>query len=251
MLVILVSSCIPNRRLIYFPDRNFNSQDFTHIDNKPVPYKLQPRDVLSINIKTLDIDAANYFNNSPGGQMLAFNEGIGFLMGHSIDENGTIKLPEIGKIKVAGLTVSEAQQLIEESISPFLNKPTIHVKLVSFKVTILGEVRNPGHYYIYNEQSTVLECLGMAGDLTDFGNRENITLIRQKADGVDATIINLRDPRILASKQFYVQPNDVIYVQPMRAKTSRGNINTLGVLSVVTGVISTGLLILNFMGHGR
>lgn len=251
MVIVMVSSCIPNRRLVYFPDRNFNVKEFTHIDNMPTPYKLQPRDVLSLNIKTLDKDAADYFNNSAAGQMVAFNEGIGFLNGHSIDENGTIKLPEIGRVKVSGLTVSEAQQFLEEALSPYLNKPTIHLKLVSFKVTVLGEVRNPGHYYIYNERSTVLECLGMAGDLTDFGNRENITIIRQRQDGVDATLINLRDPKVLASGQYYVQPNDVIYVQPMRAKTSRQNINTLSVLGVITGVISSGLLILNFLGVGR
>jgi polysaccharide biosynthesis/export protein len=248
-LVILISSCIPNKKLIYFPDPNFNYQNLTEIENIPTVYRLQPRDIVSVNIKTLDEETSNYFNLTPSGPLMGFTPSMGFMMGHSINKEGEIRLPETGKIKIGGLTVDEAQEEIEKALSQFIANPSIEVKLISFKVTVLGEVENPGHYYIYNEQSTVLECLGLAGDLTDFGNRENITLIRQSAVGPGATLINLKDPQFLSSPYYYVQPNDVIYVQPMRAKATRNNLTTLHVLSVVAGVISTGILVLNFLGY--
>jgi polysaccharide export outer membrane protein len=119
------------------------------------------------------------------------------------------------------------------------------VKLVSFRITVLGEVRNPGQYFVYNDQATLLEGLGMAGDLTDFGNRENITLIRQNGSKLGGIRLNLRNPDVLSSKYYYLQPNDVVYVQPLRVKNTRGNLNTLGVLGVVIGVASSAVFIYN------
>jgi polysaccharide biosynthesis/export protein len=248
VLVVTVSSCIQNRRLVYFPDPDINSRELKIIENISPAYKLQPSDVLSINIKSVDSESSRLFNIQEEGPMIAFNEGIAFLAGHSIDKNGTINLPMIGRFRVAGLTITEVQDLIQGRINDYLNEATIQVKLVSFKVTVLGEVRNPGHYYIYNEQSTVLECLGRAGDLTDYGNRENITLVRQQENGVGATLINLKDPKVLSSEFYFVQPNDVIYVQPMRAKATRGNLTTFNIINVVTGIVSTAVLVLTFMG---
>lgn len=157
-----------------------------------------------------------------------------------------ISLPEVGDIKVGGLTLEQAQAKIKEAVGVYVNNTTILVKLVSFKITVLGEVRNPGYYYIYNEQATVLEGLGIAGDLTDFGNRENITLIRQTGQGNETILINLKDPRLLASPYYYLQPNDAIYVQPLPAKALRSN---LGALGIFFAGISTVILILNFINN--
>ena len=158
-----------------------------------------------------------------------------------------ISLPEVGGIKVGGLTLEQAEEKIQGAISSYINNATILVKLVSFKITVLGEVNNPGYYYVYNEQANVLEGLGLAGDLTDFGNRENITLIRQTDNGNEAILLDLKDPDLLASKFYYLQPNDILYVQPMRAKSTRSNLNTLTILSVLFGAISATVLILNYL----
>jgi polysaccharide export outer membrane protein len=231
---------------MYFPDSQFSTRDITPIDNNyPGNYRLQPRDILSIKVKTLDAESSEYFNAEPGNAFNMFNPASIYLSGYSLDDNGNITLPEVGLVKVGGLTVLESQKKIQEALSTYLNKATVLVKLVSFRITVLGEVRNPGQYFVYNDQATLLEGLGMAGDLTDFGNRENITLIRQNGSKLGGVRINLRDSDILSSKFYYLQPNDVVYVQPLRVKNTRGNLNTLGVLGVVIGVASSAVFIYN------
>ncbi|MCG8390204.1 MAG: polysaccharide biosynthesis/export family protein, partial [Cytophagales bacterium] len=164
-----------------------------------------------------------------------------------IDLDGTIDLPEAGKIEVAGLSVNQAQELVKNTLQPYLSNASILLKLVSFKITVLGEVNNPGYYFIYNDQATLLEGLGLAGDLTDFGNRENITIIRQVDEGSEAILVNLKDPKVLASEYYYLKPNDVVYVQPLKAKNTRNNLNTFTLSSIVFGAVSSTLLILSYL----
>nr|WKN40080.1 polysaccharide biosynthesis/export family protein [Tunicatimonas sp. TK19036] len=246
-LLLCASACIPNKKLVYLPNPEFNTETPTPVYNNPQTYQLQPRDVLSVRIKTLDIDTENYFNIESEGGFQQLNAAGLYINGYSINSRGMITLPEVGEVKVSGLTIEEAEAKIRDAISTYVNNVTILVKLVSFKVTVLGEVNAPGYYYVYNEQANVLEVLGIAGDLTDYGNRENITLVRQTNTGSESVLLNLKDPNLLSSKYYYVQPNDVLYVQPLQAKTTRGNINTLSILSVLFGAVSTAILILNYV----
>jgi polysaccharide export outer membrane protein len=170
-----------------------------------------------------------------------------YLNGYSINEEGNITLPEVGPVKVVDLTLNEAQTLIANEISEYLSTATVIVKLTSFKITVLGEVNSPGYYYVYNDQANLLEGLGLASDLTEFGNRENITLIRQTDDGSEVVLINLKDPDILSSKYYFLQPNDVIYVQPLKAKNTRSNLSTFTILSVLFGAISSTILLLRYL----
>ncbi|MGV3502910.1 MAG: polysaccharide biosynthesis/export family protein [Adhaeribacter sp.] len=233
--------------MVYFPNPRFNTTELTPIVNTANNYRLQSRDVLSVRIKTLDPESSDYFNLHSENAFFNYNQASAYLNGYSIDEEGFVELPEAGRVQVVGLTVNEAQEKIQESFSSYLKKATIIVKLVSFKITVLGEVNNPGHYYIYNTQATLLEGLGLAGDLTDFGNRENITLVRQTNTGLGGVLINLKDAQVLSSPFYYLQPNDVIYVQPLKAKNTRSNLNALGVLSIGFGAISSIILLLNFL----
>lgn len=244
--LITFTSCISNRNLVYFPDPTFNSQRPTDIVNELQVYRIQPRDVLSVKVKTLDAESSAYFNLDANVGFQQLNPAGMYLNGYSVDEEGFITLPEVGNIAVAGISILEAQKRIQSALSVYLNNATILVKLVSFKITVLGEVQNPGYYFIYNDQATVLEGLGMAGDLTDFGNRENITLIRQTQSGSQSILLNLRDPALLASEYYYLQPNDVLYIQPLQAKNTRSNLNTFGVLSILFSAVSTAVLILNY-----
>jgi polysaccharide export outer membrane protein len=246
-LLVFVSSCIPTKKLVYFQDPKFNSSELTPIINQANIYRLQPRDVLSVRIKTLDSESSEYFNLQPESSFFNYNQAAAYISGYSIDDKGNIDLPETGPVQVAGLTVQEAQAKIHKSFGNYLKKASIIVKLVSFKITVLGEVRSPGHYYVYNNQATLLEGLGLAGDMTEFGNRENITLVRQTNDGLGAVLINLKDAKVLSSPFYYLQPNDVIYVQPLKAKNTRSNLNTLNVLGIVFGAISSFVLLSNFL----
>ena len=243
---LFAGSCISNEKLVYFPDKDFNKRELTPIPNQPVPYKLQKRDILSVRIKSMDVESSAFFNLNEGGGMMNLNQASVYLSGYSIDETGNIDLPQIGKINVANMTITEAQSKIQETVAGYLNNATVIVKLISFKITVLGEVKNPGYYNIYNDQATILEGLGMAGDLTDFGNRENITLIRQTQNGTAAVLIDLKDPGLLSSKFYYLQPNDVVYVQPLKAKATRGNFSSLGIVGLAFSAVSTVILILNY-----
>ena len=246
LLASFASSCIPNKQMVYFPNPEFNTNRLTSIPNEPGDYRLQERDILSVRVKSMDTESSEFFNLSDR-DYINLNQASVYLSGYSIDENGNIELPEIGEINVANLTVTQAQKKIKEKIAQYLNNATVIVKLISFKITVLGEVKNPGYYNIYNDQATVLEGLGMAGDLTDFGNRENITLIRQTEGGSAAILIDLKDPKLLSSQFYYLQPNDVIYVQPFKAKTTRSNLSTLSILGLAFSATSTAILILNYM----
>lgn len=247
LLVLSLSACIPNKQLVYFPNPEFSTQVPRAVYNPRQTYQLQPRDVLSVRIKTLDIETENYFNIQPNNGFQQLNPAGLYINGYSINSEGMIALPEVGEVAVAGLTLEEAETKIREAISSYISNATILVKLVSFKITVLGEVYNPGYFYVYNEQANVLEGLGLAGDLTDFGNRENITLIRQTDEGNETVLLNLKDPQLLASPYYFLQPNDVLYVQPLRAKQTRDNINTLTILSVLFGAISSTVLVLNYL----
>lgn len=249
--MLCVSSCIPNKKLVYFPDSEFNTETPTPKYNNQQIYQIQPRDILSVRIKTLDTDTENYFNIQSGNGFQQLNPAGLFINGYSVNSRGMITLPEVGEIKVGGYTLEEAETIIRDAISSYINNATILVKLVSFKVTVLGEVNSPGYYYIYNEQANVLEGLGLAGDLTDFGNRENITLIRQTDVGTETILLNLKDPNLLTSKYYFLQPNDVLYVQPLQAKSTRGNVNTFTILSVLFGAISSTVLILNYLNNNN
>jgi len=172
------------------------------------------------------------------------NPGSLFLDGYSIDVSGKIILPTLGELTVKDLTVEEAQKLIQLNVNKYLNNAIAVVKLISFKVTVLGEVKNPGYYFVYNNQATALEALGMAGDLTNFGSRKNVKLIRQRPSGSEVILLDLTDPNLLKSEYYFLKPGDVIYVEPLKARSKRSN---LEVLSVVFSALTTGILILSYV----
>ncbi len=247
LIFVMMMSCIPNRKLIYFKDQGFSTTQATAIQNEPKVYALQPGDVINVRIKTLDAESSANFNIMPDQGVFNFNAPGLYINSYSIDSAGMIELPGAGSLKLAGLSIDAAQKKIKLSVHEFLNDAMVIVKLVSFKVTVLGEVANPGYYYVYSDQATILEGLGLAGDITDFGNRENITLVRQSDSGSEAILLNLRDSDILRSEFYYLSPNDVIYVQPLKAKSKRSNIATLNILSVFFAAVTATVLALNYI----
>ena len=243
LLAVATSGCISKRKLVYFPNPAFNTAVATNVANSQPDYQLQPKDILSIRIKTIDAKTSELFKVQSNNGFQQLDPAALYVNGYSLDDAGNVTLPEIGKIEVRDLTVSQAEKKIQTKVSEYLGNATVLIKLVNFKVTVLGEVQRPGYFYIYNERVTLLEALGQAGDLTDFGERNSITLVRQVKGGSQAVLINLQDPNLLASKYYYLMPNDVLYVQPAKAKLDRGNLNLLGFLGVILGSITSGILI--------
>jgi polysaccharide export outer membrane protein len=200
VILIMTSSCLSNKKLVYFQNQSFNSKTPTIISTTTATYKLQAGDVINVRFKTLDAESSDYFNILSTNGILNYNNQGLYINSYSVDEDGSIELPQIGVIRVGGLTVEETQKLIREKAKAFLQNATVLVKLVSFKISVLGEVENPGYYYVYNDRANILEGLALAGDLTDFGNRENITLLRQTGERSEAILINLKQSDILYSQ---------------------------------------------------
>ena len=248
LLVILVfcSSCYYNKRLVYFQDKDFSYVQPTLIENRRSVYRIQPNDVLSIKVKSsTDSQVSDIFNIITTTQTSTFaNPGNMYLEGYSVDESGRVNLPILGLLTVKDLTVDEVQNLIQTNANKYLKNATVVVKLISFKITVLGEVNNPGYHYVYNNQATILEALGLAGDLTIFASRKDVKLIRSVPRGSEVILLDLKDPNVLKSKYFYLMPNDVVYVEPLRARSKRSNLENL---TLVFSAVTTAILILNYL----
>lgn len=223
----LLSSCYSSKKAIYLQGINegarFNSVDFE--------YLLQPGDVLSIVVKSLDELNAQIFNIQSQPNYGNVNGNSLFLSGYTINGEGNIKLPILGDIKMENISVGQAEQIIQAEVDKYLKNSTVIVKMVSFKVSVLGDVKNPGYYYFFNAKGNIFEGLSMAGDITPTGNHKQIKLIRQTLSGSEAHLLDLTDPKVIESEFFYLLPNDIIYVEPLRANTTRRNLELISYIS--------------------
>ena len=244
LVPMLLGACVAQQQLPYLQGKDYSTRAAVQVDNQRQAYRLQTGDVLSIKVQSVQPALNDMFNVTSGQYIQNGDPGNLFASGYSVDEAGSITLPTVGRLKVGGLTVEETQLLVQKEVARFMREANVVVKLTSFKLTILGEVRAPGRYFVYNSQATVLEALGMAGDLTEFGSRTNVKLIRQTLKGSEVVLLDLTDPELLRSKYYYLLPNDALYVEPMKARTARGNANNLG---LVFGGLSTIILLLSFI----
>jgi polysaccharide export outer membrane protein len=220
-----------NKKLIYIQNQNENELKATPYQNPKVEYVIQTNDVLSILIKSPQPEFNEIFNlNSIANNNTSNSIGGLYLSGYTVSDSGYVALPTVGKVFLRGNTISQARVIVEREVAKFVNNATVQIKLLSFKISVLGEVKNAGYFYVYNNQATIFEGLGLAGDITEFGNRSKVKLIRQTASGSEVAILDITKPNILSSKYYYLLPNDVLYVQPLKAKTARNNLQPLGVL---------------------
>ena len=212
---------------------------------RKVEYKVQPYDVLNINIQSRDPEQAVFFN-STNGQSRNFQADPAsfFLTGHDVDQDGKINLAIVGELEVGGLTVEEIQELVQLEIDKYLVNAIAIVKLTSFKVSVLGDVKNPGTNYVFNAQSNIFEALSAAGDLNISAKRKNVRLIRQLNEKSIVKKLDLTDPNLMSTPYYFLHPNDVIYVETSKPNIVRQN---LPLFSVILSAISTTVLIANFV----
>jgi polysaccharide export outer membrane protein len=238
----LFSSCVTQRNIEYFQQKDNNIKEFSEAEFPD--YKLKPNDELYIQINSLDEEAANVFSGSR--QQSAYMGSIqpygASLLSYSVNKNGYLQLPVIGEILVKDKTLSDVSLILKDSLSHILNHPIVSVKLVNRYVSILGEVINPGHYAYAQEKLSIYDALGLAGDITDYGNRDKVTLVRNENGNNIRINLDLTRSEILASDYYYMRPNDIVYVKPLRKKF-------WGMrefpFSVIFSTITTGLLIYN------
>ena len=244
--LFLTSSCVSTKNVTYF--QNLSNADQSVIDSvakfsEPI---IQPNDILSIEIKTIDPESAEIVNQSSTQAAVgtATNISRSEVSGFMVDKNGEIELSLIGNLKVAGLTSFEAKQLIKEKATRYLQNPTVSVRFANFKVSVLGEVARPAAYSVGNEKATILDVLSLAGDLTLYGKRENITVIRDAGGKKVVGRLNLNSVDLFKSPYYYLKQNDVVYVEPNKAKVLSLNSTTRTTVAVIISALSTVVLII-------
>jgi polysaccharide export outer membrane protein len=239
LLLLLVSSCYTSKKLDYL-------QSEEHTFTMPVrssEYLVQPNDILNIKVQSRDPEQSAFFNiTSIENRTNNANPASLFLTGYPVNNDGMINIAIVGEVKVSDLTVKEINDLVQSEIDKYLLNAVVLVKLTSFKISVLGDVKNPGTNYVYNTQSTIFEALSAAGDLNISAKRKNVKLIRQVGSRSTVVNLDLTQPSIIQSQYYFLHPNDVIYVE-----TSKPNIfrNNLGVFTLIFSAISTALLIYN------
>lgn len=222
----ILLSCRSSKELIYLKDATNNET----INELQTEYVLKPGDILYISIKSMSPEVNTLFN--PESNMEA-NSGYGYqkyttpsgayLYGFEIDTAGNIKLPMLGNLKVSGIQISQVETLVQKKADEYLNDAIVKVKLLNFKVTVTGEVRNPGTYYNYNNSITVIEALALANGNTDFASIKQIMVVRPLPKGNKTFMLDLSAKNVYLSEAFYLQPNDYIIVRPDKYKNFQLN----------------------------
>ncbi len=217
-VLCVIASCTPQRKLIYLR----KIKPGTYQTNKQIDYRLQAGDLLSINVYSANERAAQLLSANRSINQNTSNEISAYLYGFIVSDSGDVNLPLAGKVKIGGMTLDEAALQLEQVIKEYFFDAVVDVKLMSFQITILGEVNKPGTYNVLKPKLNILEAIALAGDLNIYGNRD-IVLFRESIHGYEVSKIDLNDINLLNNNHFYLLPNDIIYVEPHKAKIFGAN----------------------------
>ena len=252
MTIILAGSCTSQKNLAYL--NNLPETGGKETFTMEIPdYRIQPGDLLYITVKAMTPDGSiNDFllpSRSYGGTYMTQGEAGGYLYGYDVTSEGNIVLPVVGTIKVSGLTLIQIRELLQISADKVFKNSTVECKLLSFKFTVIGEVKIPGTYINYNNYLTVLEAIGRAGGISDYGRRDKILVIRPDGSETNTFNIDLQDKKLLESEAYFILPNDVVIVEPQPKKIFNLNLPTFSfILTSITSAITTTLLLINYFG---
>lgn len=253
--VVALSGCSSYKNVPYIQDSDLLSS----IESQASMYdaKIMPKDLLTITVNTTDPDAAAPFNlilrsSTNANGTVSFNQQA-TLQQYLVSNDGTIVFPVLGTLKISGLTKGEAENLICEKLGDYLKEvPIVTVRMSNYKISVLGEVASPGMFTITNEKVNIFEALALAGDLTIWGMRDNVKLIREDASGKQEIVsLNLNKADIVTSPYYYLQQNDILYVTPNKNKAKNADIGqnttlwfsgTSIVVSILTSILTVILL---------
>lgn len=251
-------SCSTYKNVAYF-------QDFADTAKpelvQTVPFKspvIQTDDILSITIQTIDNDVTNMLNSNNtlnnssttlpvlGSSTATATQGVS---GYLVDKDGYVEIPFVGKVHVAGLTTAEAKDLISNEVNKYFNDAIVNVRYANFKITVIGEVLKPSTYVIPNEKVNIFDALGMAGDMTIYGQRENVLLIRDTLNNKKLVRLNLNNKEIVSSPYFYLQANDIIYVQPNKQKVAATDAYRNRMFAILAAVLTVVVVSINKLSN--
>lgn len=255
-------SCTSTKNVAYFQDITDTANTYSQIINGSYEIKIQPDDILEILVNSVNTDAAAPFNlgntnpaGIPGPQVAAQGTtgskvgatGTGSQNGggYLVDKEGNIDFPILGTIKAGGLTISQLKELLKAKLDKYLQDPIINIRLLNYKITVLGEVGRPSTYSIPSERITVVDAIGMAGDLTIYGKRENILLIREENGKRNFIRLNLNSSKVFQSPYYYLKQNDIVYVEPNKSKVASSEEGQLRRITIATSVLSLLVVIIS------
>lgn len=245
-IVLTSPSCITRKNVNMLQDRSLSQGASKLFENRKFEYRIQIDDVLSIRVVGIDDETNRFFNIESTNGGVGVNDASLYVNGFSVDKGGHVQLPTVGKVKVQGLTVGEAQELVQRKINEYFTNATVVLKLVSFRIGVLGDVGRPGYYVVYNNQVAVPEALALAGGANEFADKAHMTLVRQSDRGAQAVYLDMSRTEVLSSEYYYLLPNDVLYVPTLKARPGRLNIE---LLSLLFAGISAGVLVLSFINN--
>lgn len=241
----LFSSCVSREKIVYFQDIENLAQN-SSMASPSVTFK--PNDLLNINVSASDLESVRPFNVLTESRPL---EGGGisnstYQPGYLVDVAGDIHFPVLGTIHVEGLTPKELNDHLKEQLSTYIKNPIINIRIVNFTVSILGEVERPGTYTISGEKISIVEALGRAGDLSIYGRRDNVLVIRESGNKKSYAYLDFRSSDILDSEYYYLKQNDVVYVEPNQAQRQSASFNRNSTVYISIASLMLSVLVLLF-----
>jgi polysaccharide export outer membrane protein len=243
-IAVIFTSCSSTKNVAYFKDIPDSVRVKLITD---APYKdplIISDDILSVTITTIDPTTAAPVNQA--ATMAVSNSNMGtpqLVPGLLVDKNGEISLPIIGNVKVAGLTTFQAKDVIRKRAAQYFKDPDVQVRFANFKITVIGEVVHPSSFVVPNEKISILDALGMAGDLTIYGRRENVLIIRENEGKKELYRLSLNSSDLFKSPYFYLKQNDVIYVEPNKSKAIQADAEQTRVVTIAASIL-TGLILI-------
>ena len=226
-VLLLLTSCTSYQKIPYLQD--FETVNATEEVTAMYDAHIRPKDLLTITVNTTDPDAAAPFNltvqSAANSNLTQWVTQQAALQQYLVDNQGNIDFPVLGELHLGGLSMNEAESMIREKLQPFLKEtPIVTVRMVNYKISVLGEVAKPGTFIINNEKVNVLEALAMAGDMTIWGLRDNVKLVREEEDGKrNIVVLDLNRADIVKSPYYHLQQNDILYVSPNKTKAKNSD----------------------------
>lgn len=247
LYILILTSCVPQKKIKYLQKEQVKDTSSFYANKRDVDYKIQPKDNLYIRVFSLDEKAFIFFNKQSGTSSYNdyANDASIYLNSYSVTAEGFIDFPIVGKVYVKDLNVDQVKTMIQQLINEYLKETNVVVKIVNFRVTLVGEVSRPGIFTIYKDDINIFEALSMAGDMTEFANRNKVALIRQTKGGSKVHYLDLTSDDILNSDYYYLQPSDIVYVMPLGYK--RWGLGSTFPWAIILASISTTLLLINYI----
>jgi len=218
-LIFQLSSCVTQKDLEYLQAKDKNIKTYREAD--VADYKLKPNDELYITVTSLDEVNTNVFSNAGSQESMSASNLQPYgasLVSYAVNKEGYVLLPIIGGVNVLDKTLTQVSSMLKDSLTSILSQPLVTVKLVNRYVSVLGEVRNPGHFPYSQEKLTIYDAVGLAGDMTLYSNRKEVLLARNENGQNKIITLDLTNPELLGTTYYYVRPNDMIYVKPLKKR---------------------------------